>query len=385
MKPDKKPIRPTFASGPCSKFPGWSFSELHNAALSRSHRSQLGQERINSVLKLTKDVLEIPSDYHLALVPGSATGAMEMAIWNLAGALPLQVIIDDVFSDRWASDIINQLKLKNTLIYKSDHGKLSDLTKINPEHDVLLNWNGSTSGVKIPNGEWISADRQGLVLVDATSAAFTTDLPWSKLDAVAFSWQKGLGGEAGHGMLALSPRAVDRIKTYQTPWPIPFLFTVKRNGQFYADLFDGKTLNTPSLLCLEDFFRALTWAQRIGGLRALLARTQTNFAIIDQWVAKSDWVDFLAEDPSTRSTSSICLKVVDPQICEREESQQWEFLKEVAALLATEQVAFDILNHTSAPPSIRIWGGPTNEADDIKALLLWLDWCFKQTLASDRA
>jgi phosphoserine aminotransferase len=385
MKPHQKPHRATFASGPCSKFPGWSIELLKDAAVSRSHRSKLGQAKINNVLNLTKEILEIPGDYQLALVPGSASGAMEMAIWNLVGALPLQTIIYDEFSNRWAQDVLDQLKLENTTVHKSEQGKLPDLSHVNCDQDVLINWNGSTSGVKIPDGEWISETRHGLVFCDVTSAAFTTELPWRKFDAVAFSWQKGLGGEAGHGMLALSPRAIDRINTYNAPWPIPYVFRAKHQEHFNAGLFEGITLNTPSLLCIEDFFLALKWAQRIGGLPALVTRSHNNFAVIDEWVKQTDWVDFLGEDPKTRSTSTICLKVIDPEVIHLTINEQWSFLRNMANLLAAENVAFDILNHINSPPSLRIWGGPTNEEDDFRALLPWLEWSFMQTLANDQA
>lgn len=380
MKPQIKPHRPTFGSGPCSKFPGWSFASLKDAALSRSHRSELGQEKINNVLSLTKQMLEIPDDYHLALVPGSASGTMEMAIWNLVGVLPLQIIVHDVFSDRWAQDVLNHLKLRDTTVHKTEQGKLPDLSQVNCDQDVLLNWNGSTSGVKIPDDEWIPETRRGLVLCDVTSAAFTMELPWRKLDAVAFSWQKGLGGEAGHGMLVLSPRAVERINTYSAPWPIPYLFKVKHKGRFDADLFEGKTLNTPSLLCIEDFLVALKWVQSMGGLKALVTRSHNNFAIIDEWVKKTPWIDFLAEEPKTRSTSTICLKVIDPKFLKFDPQKQWAFIKNMASLLADESVAFDIINHISAPPSLRIWGGPTNEAEDMSALRPWLEWAYMQSL-----
>lgn len=380
LKPTLKPQQTTFGSGPCAKFPGWSLAKLKDTAVSRSHRSQLGQQKITEALSLTREILRIPADYHLAIVPGSTTGAMEMAIWNLVGVKRLEIAIQDVFSNRWAQDILTQLKLSDVVCHLAPHGQLSDPSQINCDHDVLLNWNGSTSGVKFPHANWISRDRKGLIICDITSAVFTMELPWEKFDVAAFSWQKGVGGEAGLGMLVISTQAVARINSYVPTWPLPYLFKLRANGHFDADLFAGKTLNTPSLLCIEDYLIALHWARGLGGLPALIKRSHNNFALIEQWVDKTTWIDFMAEDVQTRSNSSICLKMTDARLNALTQEKQWQFLLHLVTLLEHEEVAFDILNHTSAPPSLRIWGGPTIEEADIKALLPWLEWGYAQTL-----
>ncbi len=371
MRPAVRPKNPKFSSGPTRKHPEWFLDNLELQSLGRSHRSPYGIERIKNLNALTREVLEIPTSYHVALLPGSCTGAMEAALWSLLGPLPVDVVAFDVFGHLWAHDVVKELQLSDHRVLNSEAGYLPDLSKVNFNHDVVLTWNGTTTGVCIPDGSWIDSNREGLVICDATSALFALDFPWTKMDAVAFSWQKVLGGEGAHGMLVLSPRAVDRLNSHIPSWPIPRLFRLAQNGRFSAELFDGLTLNTPSLLCIEDAIDSLIWCLREGGLSSLKTRTQQNFKAIHDWVAETPWIDFLAHDPQTRSTTSICLYF-------SEAPESWDLPKEIAELLEREGVALDILGHMRSVPNLRIWGGPMVETSDIEALLPWITWAYKK-------
>lgn len=378
MKPTQKPRNPHFSSGPCSKRPGWSLDALKGGFLGRSHRAKSGKAKLNEVITRSKAILGIPSNYLLGIVPASDTGAVEMAMWSMLGPRGVDVYAWEAFSAIWANDCKNQLKLKDLNVYKADYGKIPDLSKANWERDAVFAWNGTTSGVCVPSGDWIAADRQGLSICDATSAVFAMELPWDKLDIVTWSWQKVLGGEAAHGMLALSPRAVERLQTYTPPWPLPKIFQMTKGGKLIDGIFDGDTINTPSMLCAEDALDALKWAESVGGLKALVARSKNNLAAIERWVKKSPWAKFLAEDKSIRSNTSICLKVVDPWYQSLNAEVQAEAAKKVASLLEKEGVAYDIASYRDAPPGLRIWGGSTVETSDIEALLPWLDWAWSE-------
>jgi phosphoserine aminotransferase len=380
--PGVRPLVPHFSSGPCAKRPGWNLQALTDALLGRSHRSKVGKAKLKRAIDLTREILEIPADYRLGIVPASDTGAVEMALWSLLGARPVTVLAWESFGEGWVTDIVKQLKLKDVCVLKADYGDLPDLSTVDPGSDVVFTWNGTTSGVRVPDAAWIAADRQGLTICDATSAAFAQPLDWRKLDVVTFSWQKALGGEAAHGMLALSPRGVHRLETYQPPWPLPKLFRMTKGGKLNEALFEGETINTPSMLCVEDYLDALQWAKSIGGLRALMAQADTNARLIARWVERTPWVDFLARDPRVRSNTSVCLKVVDPAITVLPATAQAAFAKAVAAALEKEGVAYDIASYRDAPPGLRIWCGATVEADDIEALTAWLDWAFAGTKAA---
>lgn len=378
-EPQAKPSHPYFSSGPCAKIPGWSLGLLKEAAIGRSHRSAKGLEKLSEVVQLTRTVLEIPENYKIALLPGSATGAIESALWNLLGPVPITVFSHDVFSKRWKIDLTKHLKFEDIDVRQSPHGDLPRTGGIPSQNDILLNWNGSTSGARFPTGGFLEKDRTGLVIADITSAAFTTSIPWEKFDATVFSWQKGLGSESAHGMLVLSPKAIERLNTYQPPWPLPYLFKLRVDDKFYEPLFEGKTLNTPSLLCVEDYLQALKWAQKIGGLPTLLERSQSNFKIVEQWVEQTPWIDFMATDPTTRSSSTIVLKLVDPRLITLTEEDHRDFLAKMTGLLAEHNIAYDINNHGGAPPSLRLWGGPTIETKDMENLLPWLDWAYEMS------
>jgi phosphoserine aminotransferase len=380
--PGVRPLVPHFSSGPCAKRPGWNLQALTDALLGRSHRSKVGKAKLKRAIDLTREILEIPADYRLGIVPASDTGAVEMALWSLLGARPVTVLAWESFGEGWVTDIVKQLKLKDVCVLKADYGDLPDLSTVDPGSDVVFTWNGTTSGVRVPDAAWIAADRQGLTICDATSAAFAQPLDWRKLDVVTFSWQKALGGEAAHGMLALSPRGVHRLETYQPPWPLPKLFRMTKGGKLNEALFEGETINTPSMLCVEDYLDALQWAKSIGGLRALMAQADTNARLIARWVERTPWVDFLARDPRVRSNTSVCLKIVDPAITVLPATAQAAFAKAVAAALEKEGVAYDIASYRDAPPGLRIWCGATVEADDIEALTAWLDWAFAGTKAA---
>jgi phosphoserine aminotransferase len=374
--PTTKPRVPHFSSGPCAKRPGWSVSKLENAYVGRSHRSEDGKARIKEVIERSKAILAVPADYRLGIVPASDTGAVEMALWSLLGKLPLDILAWESFGLEWVKDVVDELKLPNLNVLKATYGSLPDLNQVDFSHDVVFLWNGTTSGVRVPNGDWIKDDRQGLTICDATSAVFAMEVPWHKLDVVTYSWQKVLGGEAQHGVIVLSPRAVERLESYQPAWPIPKLFRLAQKGKLIEGTFKGDTINTPSMLCVEDALDGLLWAESIGGLPGLIRRSEANLATIVRWVEQSDWAAFLAEKPETRSCTSICLKIVDDWFTGLTPEKQAESAKKIAKLLQKQEVAFDIASYRSAPPGIRIWGGATVETTDIEALLPWLDWAY---------
>jgi phosphoserine aminotransferase len=375
-KPHKRPAVPHFSSGPCAKRPGWSLSVLADALVGRSHRSKAGKAKLNRAIDLTREVLEVPPDYRIAVVPASDTGAVEMALWSLLGARPVTVLAWESFGEGWVADVLKQLKLKNATELKAPYGKLPDFSRVDAKSDLVFTWNGTTSGVRVPNADWIAADRQGLAICDATSACFAQKLDWQKLDVVTFSWQKALGGEAAHGMLIISPRAVERLETYVPSWPLPKIFRLTKGGKLNEGIFAGETINTPSMLCVEDYLDALAWAKSIGGLRALAARADANSKVIADWVAQTSWIDFLAKEPAFRSNTSVCLRIVDPSVSRLSTEGQTVFVKDVAALLEKEGVAYDIAGHRDAPPGLRIWCGSTVERADLETLTAWLDWAF---------
>ncbi len=375
-KPAVKPARPEFSSGPCAKRPGWTPEQLKNAVLGRSHRGKPGKARLKAAIDQTRAVLQVPADYLIGIVPGSDTGAMEMAMWSLLGARPVQLLAFESFGKDWVTDVTKQLKLPDVQVLDAPYGLLPDLTQVNPDADLIFTWNGTTSGVRVPDADFIAGDRAGLTICDATSAAFAQDLDWAKLDVVTYSWQKALGGEAAHGVLILSPRAVTRLESYVPAWPMPKLFRMTKGGKINAEIFEGATINTPSMLCVEDYLDALRWASDEGGLEALRGRSDANFAAIEAWVEKTSWVDFLAQVPATRSNTSVCLKVVDARIAALPAEAQADFAKKLASLLEKEGAAYDIGGYRDAPPGLRIWCGSTIETADVQALTPWLDWAF---------
>ncbi len=380
-KPPVRPKRATFSSGPCAKRPGWSLQKLENACLGRSHRSKPGKAKLSEAIARTRVILGIPDAYRIGIVPASDTGAVEMALWSLLGARGVDMLAWESFGAGWVTDVAKQLKLDDVRILEADYGVLPDLAQVDFDRDVVFTWNGTTSGVRVPGADWIAEDRAGLTICDATSAAFAQDLDWSKLDVVTFSWQKVMGGEAAHGMTVLSPRAVERLESYAPPWPMPKIFRLTKGGKLNEGIFRGETINTPSMLCVEDYLDALTWAEEIGGLAALRARADGNLALIEAWVGQTDWVDFLATDPATRSNTSVCLKIVDPRICALSAEAQAAAAKKLSALLDAESVAFDIGAYRDAPPGLRIWAGATIEREEVEALLPWLDWAFASVAA----
>ena len=374
-KPAIRPARPEFSSGPCAKRPGWTPEILTNAVLGRSHRSKLGKARLKEAIDRTRQVLQVPDDFLIGIVPGSDTGAVEMAMWSMLGPRPVQLLAFESFGKDWVTDVTKQLKIEAEVL-SAPYGELPDLTKVRKDADLVFTWNGTTSGVRVPNGDFIADDREGVTICDATSAAFAQDLPWAKLDVVTFSWQKALGGEGAHGILILSPRAVARLESYTPAWPMPKLFRMTKAGKIAADIFEGATINTPSMLCVEDALDALKWAASIGGLEAMQGRADQNLAVLADWVAKTPWVDFLAATPEIRSNTSVCLKVVDPKIAALPEDAQADFAKKLASLLEKEGAALDIGGYRDAPAGLRIWCGATVEASDLEALTPWLDWAF---------
>jgi len=375
-KPAQRPARPEFSSGPCAKRPGWTPENLRNAVLGRSHRSKLGKARLKAAIDQTREVLEVPADFLIGIVAGSDTGAVEMAMWSMLGARPVQLMAFESFGKDWVTDVTKQLKLPNVEVLDAPYGQLPDTSKVDPAKDLVFTWNGTTSGVRVPNADFISADREGITICDATSAAFAQDLDWTKLDVVTFSWQKALGGEGAHGVLILSPRAVARLESYTPAWPMPKLFRMTKGGKVSLDIFEGATINTPSMLCVEDALDALKWASSIGGLEGMQSRADQNLAVIADWVAKTPWVDFLAATPDIRSNTSVCLKVVDPAITALPDDAQADFAKKLASLLEKEGAALDIGGYRDAPAGLRIWCGATVEASDLEALTPWLDWAF---------
>ncbi len=374
--PSVRPKVPHFSSGPCAKRPGWAPQNLNDALLGRSHRSKPGKAKLKRAIDLTREILQVPPDYRIGIVPASDTGAIEMSLWSLLGARPITMLAWESFGEGWVSDVVKELKLKNVTTLKAGYGELPDLSKVDPASDVVFTWNGTTSGVRVPNADWIAADRAGLTICDATSAAFSQLLDWPKLDVVTFSWQKALGGEAAHGMLILSPRAVARLESYQPPWPLPKIFRMTKGGKINEGIFVGETINTPSMLCLEDYLDALEWAKSLGGQKALQARADANAKTVADWVARTSWIDFLAADAKLRSNTSVCLKVVDPGITRLPAEAQAAFVKSIAAALDKEGVAYDIDAYRDAPPGLRIWCGSTVERSDVEALTQWLDWAY---------
>jgi phosphoserine aminotransferase len=384
MKPTEKPRRPHFSSGPCAKRPGWSPELLAGAELARSHRSAPAKAKLEAAIDGTRRLLRIPDSHRIGIVPASDTGAVELALWSLLGARGVDVLAWESFGHGWVTDIVKQLGLEDVRVLTADYGALPDLATVDFDRDVVFCWNGTTSGVRVPDGEWIADARQGLTIADATSAAFAIDLPWEKLDVATFSWQKVLGGEAQHGMLALGPRAVERLESHTPAWPLPKIFRLTKGGKLNQGIFEGATINTPSMLVVEDYLDALRWAEGIGGLDALMARTEASLARIGEWVAATPWVDFLARTAASRSPTSVCLAVVDPWFTALEESAQRATIEEIAAKLEAEAVALDIAGYRDAPPGLRIWCGATVESEDVRALLPWLDWAFAEVKASFR-
>lgn len=381
-KPGLRPAIPHFSSGPCAKRPGWSLQNLTDAVLGRSHRSKIGKAKLKRAIDLTREVLEVPAGYRIGIVPASDTGAVEMALWSLLGARPVTMLAWESFGEGWVTDVEKQLKLKDLTVIKAPYGELPDFDKIDFANDVVFTWNGTTSGVRVPNGDWISAKRQGLTICDATSAAFAQRLDWPKLDVVTFSWQKALGGEGAHGMLILSPRAVERLETHKPMWPLPKIFRLTKGGKLNEGIFAGETINTPSMLCVEDYLDALQWAKSTGGLTATIARSDANAKVLSDWVAATAWVDHLAKHTNERSNTSVCLKVVDPVVTRLSGDEQAAFAKTLAGLLEKEDVAYDIAFYRDAPPGLRIWCGATVEQRDIEALTPWLDWAFAEAKAT---
>ena len=380
--PTVRPHNPRFSSGPCAKRPGWSPKVLGNAWLGRSHRAKEGKAKLAEVIARSRAILGIPEDYRLGIVPASDTGAVELALWSLLGQRGVDMLAWESFGKAWVTDVAKQLKLDDIRTIQVEYGKLPDLTEVDRMRDVVFTWNGTTSGVRVPNGDWIADNRGGLTICDATSAVFAMDLPWDKLDVVTWSWQKALGGEAAHGMLALSPRAVERLEQYRPPWPLPKIFRLTKDGKLNEDVFTGVTINTPSMLCVEDALDSLRWAEEIGGRPALIARAEANLAVVTEWVAERDWVDFLAEDSAYRSCTSICLKIVDPWFLALPANEQAAAVKAIAARVEAAEAGYDIASHRDAPPGLRIWGGATVAREDIEALLPWLDWAFDEVKAA---
>ncbi len=377
-KPQRRPACPNFSSGPCAKRPGYSVDALKSALFGRSHRSKLGKARLKEVVTRSRNLLGMPKDYRLAITPASDTGAVEMILWSLLGPRGVDTLTWESFGEGWVTDIEKQLKIKDLRVFRAPYGEIPDLSKVDTDRDVVFPWNGTTSGARIPNGDWIKADRQGLTICDATSGVFAMDLPWEKLDVVTWSWQKVLGGEAAHGMLALSPRAIARLESYTPPWPMPKIFRLTNKGKFSEGIFAEETINTPSMLAVEDAIDSLKWAESIGGLTALRARCEGNLAAIAAWVEKTPWVDFLVADPKIRSCTSVCLKIVADGFDKLPSEQQWAAVKKIEALLDAEGVAYDIAGHRDAVPGLRIWCGATIERSDVEALLPWLDWAFAE-------
>lgn len=371
QRPDIRPANPRFSSGPCTKPSGWTLEGLSDAALGRSHRAAIGKSKLKDAIERTRKILGVPADYRIGIVPASDTGAVEMALWSMLGARGVDMMAWESFGAGWITDVTKQLKLEVTT-HTADYGHMPDLAKVDFNNDVVFTWNGTTSGVRVPNGDWIDQGRAGLTICDATSAAFAMDLPWDKLDVTTFSWQKVLGGEAAHGMIILSPRAVERLETYTPPWPLPKIFRMTKGGKLIEGIFAGATINTPSMLAVEDYLKSLDWAEAQGGLSGLIARADANTKAVADFVASHDWINFLAVDPATNSTTSVCLKFTDARI-----SDGAAFAKAIAKRLEAEGVAYDIGAYRDAPAGLRIWCGGTVETTDISAMLGWLDWAFQ--------
>lgn len=376
MLPEKKPASPLFSSGPCAKRPGWTIENLKNAPLGRSHRAAVGKTRLKDAIDKTHALLGLPDDYRVGIVPGSDTGAVEMALWSLLGARGVDMLAWESFGSGWITDVTKQLKLNDVRKIEAPYGELPDLTQVDPARDVVFTWNGTTSGVKVPNGDWIADNRAGLTICDATSAAFAMDLPWEKLDVTTFSWQKVMGGEGAHGIIILSPRAVERLENYSPAWPLPKIFRMTKNGKLIEGIFKGATINTPSMLCVEDYLDTLNWGEEVGGLNGLIKRSEDNLAVLKAWVDHTDWVDFLAIDPATVSNTSVCLKISADWFQSLSDEDKAAAAKKLASLLDEQGVAYDIGAYRDAPAGLRIWAGSTIEAVDLKDLTPWLDWAY---------
>jgi len=381
-KPGVRPVIPHFSSGPCAKRPGWSLQALTDAALGRSHRSKIGKAKLKRAIDLSREILQAPADYRIGIVPASDTGAVEMALWSLLGPRPVTMLAWESFGEGWVSDVQKELKLKDVKVLKAPYGELPDLAKVDFATDVVFAWNGTTSGVRVPNADWIKADREGLTICDATSAAFAQKLDWGKLDVVTWSWQKVLGGEAAHGMIALSPRAVARLESHTPAWPLPKIFRMTKGGKISEDIFEGATINTPSMLCVEDYLDALAWGKSVGGLDGLVGRADANTKALADWVARTPWIENLAANPAIRSNTSVCLKVVDPAVLKLAPDAQAKFVKGIAAALEKEGIAYDIDAYRDAPSGLRIWCGATVEKSDVEALTQWLDWAYAEAKAA---
>ncbi|WP_295965614.1 phosphoserine transaminase [uncultured Bartonella sp.] len=381
-EPGVRPNNPNFSSGPCAKRPGWTVEALADAPVGRSHRAKIGKAKLAEAINLTREVLEVPANYRIGIVPASDTGAVEMALWSLLGARGVDMLAWESFGSGWVTDVVKQLKLTDVRKLEAPYGELPDLTKVDFDRDVVFTWNGTTSGVRVPNADFIPADRKGLTICDATSAAFAQNLDFSKLDVVTFSWQKVLGGEGAHGVLILGPRAIERLETYTPAWPLPKIFRMTKGGKLIEGIFEGATINTPSMLCVEDYLDALKWAKSIGGLKTLMKRADENFAVLDKFVAKTPWIEFLAKEPATRSNTSVCFKIVDPAVAKLDADKQAAFAKSIVNRLEKAGVAHDIGAYRDAPSGLRIWAGATIEAHDLQALTEWLDWAFKAEKAA---
>jgi phosphoserine aminotransferase len=381
-KPALRPRVPHFSSGPCAKRPGWTLEALKDALVGRSHRAKPGRVKLKRAIELTREVLQVPADFRIGIVPASDTGAVEMALWSMLGARGVDLLAWESFGEGWVTDVVKQLKLKDARVLRAPYGELPDLAQVDFSRDVVFTWNGTTSGARLPNGDWIAADRQGLTICDATSAAFAQALPFDKLDVVTFSWQKALGGEAAHGMLILSPRAVARLESHTPAWPLPKIFRMTKGGKLNEGIFEGETINTPSMLCVEDYLDTLGWAKAIGGLPKLIARADKNLALMAAWVARTPWVEFLPKQEAIRSNTSVCLEIVDPAVRALSLDAQGAFAKSLAGILDKEGVAYDIAYYRDAPPGLRIWSGATIESSDLEALFPWLDWAFAEAKAA---
>ena len=384
-KPAVRPANPNFSSGPCAKRPGWSLQALADAPLGRSHRAKIGKNKLKEAIDLTREILGVPADYRIGIVPASDTGAVEMALWSLLGERGVDMVAWESFGSGWVTDVIKQLKLEDTRSFAAPYGELVDFDQVDFDRDVVFTWNGTTSGVRVPNADFIPSNRKGLTICDATSAAFAQRLDFAKLDVVTFSWQKVLGGEGAHGILILSPRAVARLESYKPAWPLPKIFRLTSGGKLIEGIFVGETINTPSMLCVEDYLDALSWARSVGGLDGLVGRADANFAVLDAFVEKTPWIANLAQKPETRSNTSVCLTIVDPEVSALSEDQQAAFAKGIVSALEKEGVAFDIGAYRDAPSGLRIWAGATVEASDLEALTAWLDWAFAAQKAALKA
>ncbi|MGE3624400.1 MAG: phosphoserine transaminase [Bdellovibrionales bacterium] len=384
-KPTVRPRSPSFSCGPCSKHPGWSFANLKTDTLGRSHRAKLAKERLKASIDGTRELLELPKDYIAGIIGGSDTGAVECALWNLLGARPVDAFAWEAFGKDWVTDATKQLKPLEVRSFVSEYGQLPNLNEANPDHDIIFTWNGTAAGVIVPNADWIKDDRKGLTICDATSSALGVPMPWHKLDVITFSWQKVLGGEAQHGILILSPRAIERLESYKPTWPIPKLFRIMKDGELNRAIFEGEIINTPSMMCVEDVLEAMTWARANGGQKGMIARTQANFQALSQWIEKTPWLDFLAADPATRSPLSVTMKLADPALTKLSKDDQSAFCKKIVGMIEAEGAAFDFNAYRDAPPGFRIWCGATVEPDDIKALTAWIDWAYAVCRADVKA